>query len=340
MHPEPPQLKKPIVITCGEPAGVGAEITVKAKLWRPNLPAFALLDAPDRLAAMTTAHNWPIKILPIDDPAQALHAGPDELPILGVDFAGPPKLGRPDSANGAAVIKAISDAADYVKNGTAAAMVTNPIQKTVLYQSGFEYPGHTEFLAHLGGVPESVMMLAVPGLRVVPITIHLPLSAVPGALSVEKIVTAGRITAAALARDFGLPQPRLAFTGLNPHAGEDGSIGREEIDIIIPAIQHLQNDGIAASGPFAADSLFHSDHRDSFDVAMCMYHDQALIPLKTLDFWRGVNITLGLPFVRTSPDHGTALDIAGTGQADPRSMIAAIESAAEMAHNRAQQAIA
>ena len=331
---EPPV--RPIIITCGEPAGVGAEIIAKAKLWRPDLPSFALLDAPDRLAALITAHQWPLKILPIDDPDQALSAQSNELPVLPVDFVSPPIPGQPNSANGPAVIQAIRDGVDHVLTGNACALVTNPIQKSVLYQAGFDYPGHTEFLAHLGGVGKSVMMLAVPGLRVVPITIHLPLAQVPAALSVADISAAGRITAAALQRDLGIAHPRLAFTGLNPHAGEAGSIGREEIEIIMPAIQQLQQDGIAASGPFAADSLFHADNRDNFDVAMCMYHDQALIPLKTIDFWRGVNITLGLPFIRTSPDHGTALSIAGTGQADPRSMIAAIETARDMARHRQQ----
>jgi 4-hydroxythreonine-4-phosphate dehydrogenase len=221
------------------------------------------------------------------------------------------------------------------RQGGASAIVTNPIQKASLYKAGFQHPGHTEFLEFLAGQgAHAVMLLAVPGLRVVPVTVHTPLSRVPKALGTELIVRTGRITAEALRRDFGVAAPRLAVAGLNPHAGEDGAIGREEIEIIGPAIEALRHDGIAVSGPRPADTLFHREARAGYDAALCMYHDQALIPLKTINFHEGVNVTIGLPFVRTSPDHGTALDIAGSGRADPRSLIAALVLARRIARAR------
>ena len=233
-------------------------------------------------------------------------------------------------------IDSIDRGVDLVGAAAAAALVTNPIHKHVLLESGFRHPGHTDYLAERAGRPGlAVMMLAAPALRVVPVTVHIPLSRVARTLTADAIHHCGRVTAEALQRDFAIAAPRLAVAGLNPHAGEDGALGTEEADIIAPAIARLRSDGIAVDGPAAADSLFHDAARQRFDAALCMYHDQALIPLKTLDFESGVNVTLGLPFVRTSPDHGTALDIAGTGTANPRSLIEALKLAASMAAARA-----
>ncbi len=273
--------------------------------------------------------------LTMGEPAEAAAVFPRALPVLPQELAVEAEPGRPNPANAAAVIAAIERAVALVQAGEAAAVVTNPIQKETLYQAGFRYPGHTEFLAALAEIDTApVMMLACPGLRVVPITIHLPLAEAAGALTTEAIIHAGRVTAAALATDFGIAAPRLAVAGLNPHAGEGGALGREEAEIIAPAAAALRADGIAVDGPAPADTLFHEAARRRYDAALCMYHDQALIPLKTIEFARGVNITLGLPFVRTSPDHGTALDIAGQGRADPRSLLAALETARDMARAR------
>ncbi|MGH6981962.1 MAG: 4-hydroxythreonine-4-phosphate dehydrogenase PdxA [Stellaceae bacterium] len=269
------------------------------------------------------------------DTAERLFA--HALPVLPLRFARPDVTGKPDPANGKAVMEAIAQAATLVRTGKAAAMVTNPIQKDTLYQAGFKHPGHTEYLAELGGAPVA-MMLVCPGLRVVPVTIHLALRDALAALSVERIVATGRIAAAALRRDFGVAAPRLAVAGLNPHAGEHGALGREEIDIVAPAVAALRGGGIDATGPFPADTMFHAAARKNYDAALCLYHDQALIPLKTIDFLGGVNVTIGLPFIRTSPDHGTALDIAGTGKADPASLIAALTLAGEMAQARSRAA--
>jgi 4-hydroxythreonine-4-phosphate dehydrogenase len=244
--------------------------------------------------------------------------------------------GQPARENAAAVVDSIKQAVGLVQAGKAAAVVTNPIHKQTLYDGGFRFPGHTEYLADLaGGGITPVMMLACPGLRVVPVTVHLPLARVPAALTTAAIVHAGKITAAALRDDFAIARPRLAVAGLNPHAGEGGALGSEEIDIIAPAIDALRAAGIDVASPAPADTLFHPQARAGFDAALCMYHDQALIPLKTIDFDHGVNITLGLPFVRTSPDHGTAFDIAGTGRASPASLLAAITTASAMATARA-----
>jgi len=250
----------------------------------------------------------------------------------------PVEPGSPDSANGAAVLSSIERAVALVQAGECTALVTNPIQKSALYEAGFGYPGHTEYLAALADMEsEPVMMLAGGGLRVVPVTIHLPLRDAIETLSTEMIVQCGRVTAAGLKADFGIDQPRLALAALNPHAGEGGSLGMEEIEIIAPAAAILAREGYSVIGPLPADTLFHAAARSRYDAVLCMYHDQALIPLKTVDFDTGVNITLGLPFVRTSPDHGTALDIAGTGKADPSSLIAAMKTAVEMAGYRASR---
>jgi 4-hydroxythreonine-4-phosphate dehydrogenase len=268
-------------------------------------------------------------------PADAAAAWPRAVPVLPVPLVRPVRLGSADPANAPSVIGAIERAVAVVQAGEAAAVVTLPIRKETLYDAGFRHPGHTEFLAELAGGATPVMMLACPGLRVVPVTIHLALKAALARLSTEGIVTAGRIAAEGLRRDFGIGEPRLAVAGLNPHAGEGGALGREEIEIIAPAVAALRAEGIAAFGPAPADTLFHERARRRYDAALCMYHDQALIPLKTVDFDRGVNVTLGLPFVRTSPDHGTALDIAGKGVASAESLLAALKLAAEMASRRA-----
>jgi 4-hydroxythreonine-4-phosphate dehydrogenase len=243
---------------------------------------------------------------------------------------------RPDPANEAAVTEAIEIAVTAALHGKAAAIVTAPINKAVLQRAGFAFPGHTEYLAHLTGAPRAVMMLASNALRVVPLTIHMPLADVAKSIDTASIVETGEIVLAALARDFGIARPRLAVAGLNPHAGEDGVLGGEDAAIIAPAVAQLKARGHDVRGPLSADTMFHEEARARYDAALCMYHDQALIPIKTLSFWDGVNVTLGLPIVRTSPDHGTAFDIAGTGKADPRSMIAAIEMAAAIADARAR----
>ena len=238
------------------------------------------------------------------------------------------------------MIGAIDRAVADVQGGRAAALVTNPINKEALYRAGFHHPGHTEYLGELAGLLYGkpgltpIMMLASPQLRVVPVTIHLALRQAIAALTSAMIVTAGRVTRTALQRDFGIAAPVLAVAGLNPHAGEGGSLGREDMDIVAPAIAELRAAGIDARGPLAADTMFHAAARQSYDAALCMYHDQALIPIKTLDFDGAVNVTLGLPFIRTSPDHGTAFDIAGQGIARPDSLIAALRLAAEMAARR------
>jgi 4-hydroxythreonine-4-phosphate dehydrogenase len=338
----------PLALTMGEPAGIGGEIALRA--WRAGrrerpgegavaegtTPCFFVIDDPRRLAALAARLRLKTPLETIAAPAEASAVFPEALPVLALDLPLIPQPGHPEPANAPAVIASIERAVALVRNGEAAAIVTNPIQKDLLYDAGFGYPGHTEFLAALAEAPASpVMMLACPGLRVVPVTVHLALAAAIAALSTEAIVHAGRVTAAALGSDFGIARPRLAVAGLNPHAGEGGALGREEIEVIGPAVEALRRDGIDVKGPAPADTLFHAAARQGYDAALCMYHDQALIPLKTIDFAHGVNITLGLPFVRTSPDHGTALDIAGTGRADPRSLIAALASARDMAAARA-----
>ncbi|HMB77656.1 MAG TPA: 4-hydroxythreonine-4-phosphate dehydrogenase PdxA, partial [Kiloniellaceae bacterium] len=257
------------------------------------------------------------------------------LPVYPVELAADVTPGQPDPANGPAVLAAIEAAVALVQADRAAAVVTNPIHKQVLYRAGFAHPGHTEFLAALVKSPTApVMMLACPGLRVVPVTVHLPLATAAASLTTEAIVHCGRVTCRALAQDFGIERPHLAVAGLNPHAGESGSIGREEIEIVAPAVAALRAEGFSLGDPAPADSLFHPAARARYDAVLCMYHDQALIPLKTIDFDRGVNITLGLPIVRTSPDHGTACDIAGRGIADHRSLLEALRTARAMADAR------
>ena len=328
----------PLAVTMGEPAGIGGESALKAWLRRDErLAHFFVIDDPDRLRKLARVVGLDVPVAEIETPEQASEAFSDALPVLAERLPQPSSPGRLDPANASSVITAIDRAVALVQDGRAAAVVTNPIHKKSLYEAGFRYPGHTEYLAALaGGNARPVMMLTCPGLRVVPVTVHLPLREAIGALTTDDIVYAATVTAAALKRDFGIPDPVLAVSGLNPHAGEEGAIGKEEKTIIGPAVRKLKKAGVIAVGPMPADSLFHERAREQYDAVICMYHDQALIPLKTIDFDRGVNVTLGLPFVRTSPDHGTALDIAGTGAAREHSLVAALATAASMAGQRAR----
>ncbi|HUT50310.1 MAG TPA: 4-hydroxythreonine-4-phosphate dehydrogenase PdxA [Alphaproteobacteria bacterium] len=326
----------PIALTMGEPAGIGGEITLKA--WyseRAGAHPFFAIDDPARLAALARRLDLAVPIVEIDEPEAATEAFAAALPVLRCGLAADADPGRPDRDNVPAVIAAIDRAVALAREGRAAAVVTNPIHKATMYEGGFAHPGHTEYLGALaGGGAAAQMMLAVPGLRVVPVTVHIPLAEVASTLTSEMIVAAGQTTAKALQRDFAIAAPRLTVAALNPHAGEAGALGAEERAIINPAIQILRDSGIDISGPAPADTLFHTRARAEYDAALCMYHDQALIPLKTIEFDHGVNITLGLPFIRTSPDHGTALALAGTGEANPSSLIAALTMAGEMAARR------
>ncbi len=321
----------PLALTMGEPAGIGGEIALAA--WRRlshDGPAFYLIDDPVRIRHLVTMLGMPTQIEVITRPDQAPSIFRAALPVLDIAQSVDATPGHPSSATAKAVIDSITRAVEHVRSGEAAAVITNPIQKNALTSAGFGFPGHTEFLAYLAGISRPVMMLAGPDLRVVPITIHVPLRAVPDLLTVDLVVETAIITADALRSQFGLAAPRLALAGLNPHAGEKGTIGTEDRDVLEPAVAKLRSMGIDITGPHPADTLFHSRARARYDVALCPTHDQALIPLKTLAFDDGVNVTLGLPFVRTSPDHGTALDIAGKGVARPDSLMAALYLAAEL----------
>ncbi len=330
----------PLAVTMGEPAGIGGELSLKA--WLARRPAdrpFFVLDDATRLAALARDLRLDVRVHEIARPADAAMVFATALPVLAVNLRAPATLGRPDPVNAPATLEAIERGAALALTGEIAGVVTNPIQKKTLQDAGFRHPGHTEFLAELAGgaagrPAEVAMMLACPGLRVVPVTIHLSLADAVRALNAELILRVGRITAAALTALFGIARPRLVVAALNPHAGEQGTMGDEERRTIMPAIDMLRGDGIDVRGPAPADTLFHPAARATYDAALCMYHDQALIPIKTIDFSGGVNVTLGLPFVRTSPDHGTALDIAGTGRADPASLIAALAMADDMARRR------
>lgn len=303
----------------GEPGGVGPELAVRA---------FHALKG--------QAGEHPLRLIGDPDVFRACGEIGGEVLIATRPVSKPRKPGVAEPENALAVTDAIETAADLTRDGATAAVVTAPIHKASMIAGGFAFPGHTEFLEHLTGAERAVMMLVGGGLRVVPSTIHVPLAEVPGRLSVKVIVETGEIILEALRRDFGIDRPRLAVAGLNPHAGEAGELGREEIEIVAPAVEALRGGGHDVRGPLSADTMFHAEARAKYDAALCMYHDQALIPLKTLAFWDGVNVTLGLPIVRTSPDHGTALGIAGTGKADLRSMLAAIGLAAKMADARAR----
>ncbi len=317
----------PIALTCGEPAGVGLEIAEKAwQALREETPFFLIAD-PDHLPG-----SVPFQLL--ESPSDTDKVMADALPVLPHPFSSPrtPGTAQPDHAE--SVIDVIAHAVDLAMNGEAAAICTLPIHKKALKDGAdFAYPGHTEYLADLGGVERVVMMLACESLRVVPTTIHIPLADVPTAFTPELLEETIRITAEGLRAQFGLASPRIAVAGLNPHAGEGGAMGNEDAQVIAPVIAKLQQEGFDLSGPLPADTMFHARARQHYDVAICAYHDQALIPIKTLDFDGGVNVTLGLPFIRTSPDHGTAFDIAGKGIAKPDSTIAALRMAKRMAQS-------
>jgi 4-hydroxythreonine-4-phosphate dehydrogenase len=326
-----------LALTMGDPAGIGGELSLRTWLALRDTPRrFVALDDPDRLSALAATMGLDVPIRVVTDPADAAASFRDALPVIPVRLTNPAVPGRPDKANARAVIGSIEQATHLAMQGAVGGIVTNPINKAALYDAGFAYPGHTEFLAALTGAGgKQIMMLASPQLRVVPVTVHASLRDSLAMLSTDMILLAARTTHAALRRDFGIAHPRLAMAGLNPHAGEQGALGDEETTIIAPAMAALRADGIDVTGPWPPDTMFTAAARARYDVAICMYHDQALIPLKTLDMDHGVNVTLGLPIVRTSPDHGTAYDIAGKGIADPTSLIAAIELAATLAERRA-----
>jgi 4-hydroxythreonine-4-phosphate dehydrogenase len=330
-------MSRPLALTLGEPAGIGPDITLDAWQRRAglDLPPFYVIADPDCLArrAKRLHADVPIELV-TPDTAVAVFAR--ALPVVALELAATAEPGVPDRTSAPAAIASIDRAVADTISGAAAAVVTNPVAKNVLYLSGFADPGHTEYLGklsfeHTGNPAWPVMMLWSPEVAVVPVTIHVPFKEVPQRLTRDLIFETGRVVARDLKNRFGIARPRLAVAGLNPHAGEDGTLGREDSTIVKPAVERLVADGIDARGPLAADSLFHEAARRTYDVALCMYHDQALIPIKTLAFHHAVNVTLGLPFVRTSPDHGTAFDIAGTGKADPSSLIAAIKLAARLA---------
>ena len=322
----------PLALTAGDPSGVGPEIAAAA--WRLRtteaVPPFYLLTDPELMRA-----RMPGLELAVVPAGEAEAAFADTLPVVPLQarFTGAP--GRPETANAAGIVEAIERAVADVGAGLADALVTCPIAKKPLYDAGFAYPGHTEFLGHLAGGAQPVMMLAGPDLRAVPVTVHVALAEVPRLLTTEAIVETARIVARDLGEKFGIARPRLAVAGLNPHAGEDGAMGREDEEIVRPAVAELMRLGIDARGPLPADTMFHPRARATYDAAICMYHDQALIPAKALAFDESVNVTLGLPFIRTSPDHGTAFDIAGKGVARPDSLIAALKLARMMADARA-----
>ncbi len=324
----------PIVLTPGEPAGIGAEVAVKA--WENgNVPPFFLLDEPQRIRETADVCGSKIPIITIKDPTETIANFNRGLPVLPFQFPIPCPPGRPAVENAKSVIDSIRKAVEFIYNGKASGLVTNPVHKQTLKQSGFKYPGHTEFLSSLAGENcYPVMMLTSKTLRVIPVTIHEPINRVAKLLTKELIAKTVSTTIQSLRKDFGIPKPRVLVTGLNPHAGEGGSIGIEEINIIEPVVSDFHKQGINIFGPVAADSIFHAEARKTFDAAICMYHDQALIPIKTLDFWGSVNVTIGLPFIRTSPDHGTALDIAGSGMANPQSLSTALRLASDIAKKR------
>ena len=333
----------PLALTMGDPAGIGPEIAIKAYTQRgpEGLAPFAVYGDPVVFTARARALGLELPIAIIADPSEARTAFAKAMPVIEVRVAVRVEPGRPDPANGPATIAAIELAVAGVAAGKVRAVVTNPISKAILYQAGFAHPGHTEFLGVLadrhwpGHCYHPVMMLASDALRVVPLTIHVALAKVPALITRPLIFETVRVTWQALRRDFGIEAPRIAVAGLNPHAGEGGSIGREDEDIIAPAIRDLRREGFQVSGPHSADTLFHAAARKTYDAAIAMYHDQALIPIKTLAFDEGVNVTLGLPFVRTSPDHGTAFDIAAEGRASAVSLIQALKMADTMAARRA-----
>jgi 4-hydroxythreonine-4-phosphate dehydrogenase len=327
---------QPLALTLGEPAGIGPDLALAVWHRRAalDIPPFYVVSDPEFLSrrAERIGLDIPISIV---NPTAAEGVFSTALPVVALEVRATAEPGRPDQASAPAAVGSIRRAVNDVLSGSAAAVVTNPVAKNVLYRSGFPEPGHTEYLGKLaeestGAPAQPVMMLWSPELAVVPVTIHLPLKEVVAKLTADLVVETGRIVARDLHERFGIARPRLAVAGLNPHAGEDGALGDEDLTLVGPAVERLRAEGIDARGPLPADSLFHEAARARYDVALAMYHDQALIPIKTLAFDHAVNVTLGLPFVRTSPDHGTAFDIAGTGRADPTSLIAALELAARL----------
>ena len=328
--------ERPLALTLGDPAGIGPDITLLAWLAQRHelVPPFVLLGDAAVLAERAEKLGLRVPIAPVADLVAAEERFAEELPVFPIAVGGAVVAGRPDQAAMQAVQESIEQAVRLVQQGAARAIVTLPVSKAMLYHAGFAFPGHTEYLAELAaqdGRPLlPVMMLVSGSLKVVPATIHIPLKEVPLALTKELILATIETTAKDLGRYFSLKRPRLAVSGLNPHAGEDGGLGREEADVIAPAIEAARGKGLDVTGPHPADTLFHAGARAGYDAAICMYHDQALVPFKTLAFEEGVNVTLGLPFVRTSPDHGTAFAIAGTGKANPRSLIEALRLADAM----------
>ncbi len=325
----------PLALTAGEPAGIAAEITLKAWLERRSLPVpfYTVTDA-DHLRETAARLGLPVSVELITDPQQTRAVFPQALPVLHQPLAVPVTPGVLDPANAPAVLASLHIALKSVKNNTASGLVTNPIHKGTLYAAGFSYDGHTEYLEAHTDTPLAVMMLACPALRVVPLTIHKSLLQAIDHVAPHRIIATVRVMASSLREYWGITQPRIAVAGLNPHAGEGGAMGDEEIRCIVPALEALRDEGMDVDGPFAADGLFHEQARRQYDAALCMYHDQALIPIKTLDFWGGVNITLGLPIIRTSPDHGTALSLAATGRARSDSLLSALTLAGELALKR------
>ena len=331
----------PLALTIGDPSGIGPEIALAAWLARAahGLAPFFLVGDRDLLAARAASLGLEIP-LAVVGPSEAADTFATALPVVALGNKMIDRPGVADTANAAGTVEAIDRAVGYCRDGQASAMVTLPISKKPLYEAGFRFPGHTEYLGHLAaeifGTPATpIMMIAGPDLRTVPVTIHIALKDVLAALTTAEIVKAGRIVAHDLKARFGIARPRLALAGLNPHAGEGGTMGHEDIEIVAPAVRQLQAEGIDAFGPLPSDTMFHARARAGYDAAICMYHDQALIPAKTLAFDEGVNVTLGLPFIRTSPDHGTAYDIAGKGVARPDSLVAALAMAARMAEQQA-----
>lgn len=326
----------PIALTMGEPAGIGLDVTLLA--WRQRnafgVPRFYVLADPEALARRANALQLEVPIV-ATDPGEAASMFNDALPVVSLSGKATGKIGLPSLDDVWLITDSIERAVDDVRTNQAAALVTNPVSKAALQLGGFAYPGHTEFLGSLAAewgnqVFRPVMMLAGPELRTVPVTVHIPLREVPSRLTTELIVETGQIVAADLQSRFGIADPRLAVAGINPHAGEEGRLGGEDIAVIRPAVEALQERGVRARGPFPADTLFHAEARKAYDAALCMYHDQALIPAKTLSFDETANVTLGLPFIRTSPDHGTAFDIAGSGLARPGSLVSALKLASQM----------
>jgi 4-hydroxythreonine-4-phosphate dehydrogenase len=336
-------VERPLALTIGDPAGIGPDIALGAFAVRrrEQVPPFVVIGDPAVLAARARALGLEVPLAVLSEICEGPRRFLDSLPVLPILGPGEIVAGRPDRSAAPLITRSIERAVALAEAGAARAVVTNPIAKSVLYGAGFVFPGHTEYLAALAsptGKPlHPVMMLVGPSLKAVPVTIHVPLKEVPGLLTRALIVETIATTAESLGRYFGIERPRLAVSGLNPHAGEAGSMGREETDIIAPAIEDARAIGLDATGPYPADTMFHDAARATYDAAICMYHDQALAPFKTLAFEEGVNVTLGLPFIRTSPDHGTAFALAGTGKASPRSLIEALKLAAAMsAHAEAR----